>query len=148
MAHQYGKKLAGKELICWDSREQAIVANWIDVEDHHFEPPALKLVKELVVKPNNGLNPDEETVAEAEAKLAKVLDVYEARLSKLKYLAFEKYTMADMLHLPNLKALMGTQVKKLFDSRPRLNAWCAEILARPAWMKVPEMQQKAQLIVN
>ncbi|XWS76531.1 hypothetical protein CRYUN_Cryun01aG0184500 [Craigia yunnanensis] len=142
MAHQYGKK--GEELIYWDSRQQAVVANWIDVEDHHFEPPVLKLISELVLKPKKGLTPEEETVAGAEAKLAKVLDVYEARLSKLKYLASDKYTIADMLHLPNIQALMGTQAKKLFDSRPHLSAWCAEILARPAWIKVVEMQQNAQ----
>ncbi|KAK6239335.1 hypothetical protein QUC31_004804 [Theobroma cacao] len=142
MGHQYGKK--GEELIYWDSREQAVVANWIDVEDHHFEPPALKLISELVIKPKKGLTPDEETVAEAEAKLAKVLDVYEARLSKFKYLASDKYTIADMLHLPNIQALIGTQAKKLFDSRPRLSEWCTAILARPAWIKVVEMQQKAQ----
>ncbi|XVF21930.1 hypothetical protein REPUB_Repub12eG0131400 [Reevesia pubescens] len=140
MAHQYGKK--GEEPIYWDSRQQAVVANWVDVEDHHFEPPALKLISELVLKPKKGLTPDEETIAEAEAKLAKVLDVYEARLSKFKYLASDKYTIADLIHLPNIQTLMGTKAKNLFDSRPRLSAWCAEILAPPSWVKVVEMQQK------
>ncbi|KAK9280870.1 hypothetical protein L1049_003761 [Liquidambar formosana] len=74
-------------------------------------------------------------VSQAEAKLAKVLDIYEARLPKFKYLASDKYTIADMLHLPNLQSLMGTPAKKLFDSRPRVKAWCSEILARPAWAK-------------
>ncbi|XVF72583.1 hypothetical protein PTKIN_Ptkin12aG0132600 [Pterospermum kingtungense] len=141
MAHQHAKK--GEELICWDSREQAVVANWIDVEDHHFEPTASKLISELVLKPKKGLTPDEETVAVGEAKMAKILDVYEARLSKFKHLASDKYSIADMLHLPNIQALMGTRAKKLFESRPRLSAWCAEILARPAWVKVVQMQQKA-----
>ena len=53
MAHEYGKK--GEELIYWDAKEQAIVANWIDVEDHWFEPPAMKLIFEMVIKPKNGL---------------------------------------------------------------------------------------------
>ncbi|CAL5423595.1 unnamed protein product [Camellia sinensis] len=99
MAHEYGKK--GEELIYWDAKKQAVVANWIDVEDHHFEPPALKLISELLVKPKKSFTPDEGIVAEAEAELAKVLDVYEARLEKSEYLASEKYTIVDLLHLPN-----------------------------------------------
>lgn len=142
MAHEFGKK--GEELIYWDSREQAIVADWVDVEDHQFEPPALKLIFEIVNKPNNGLAPDQGVVAVAEEKLGNVLDVYEARLAKFKYLASEKYTIADLVHLPNLQSLMGTPAKKLIESRPLVGAWCSEILARPAWAKVLEMRQLAQ----
>ena len=75
MAHEYGKK--GEELVYWDGREQAIVVNWVDVEDHQFEPPAAKLIFEMVIKPNNGLAPNQGVVAEAEAKLGNVLDVFE-----------------------------------------------------------------------
>ncbi|CAL5427591.1 unnamed protein product [Camellia sinensis] len=142
MAHEYGKK--GEELIYWDAKKQAVVANWIDVEDHHFEPPALKLISELLIKPKNGFTPDEGIVAEAEAELAKVLDVYEARLEKSKYLASEKYTIVDLLHIPNLQSLTGTPAKKLIESRPRVSSWCSDILARPAWAKVLDMQKKAQ----
>ncbi|GMP90861.1 hypothetical protein CsSME_00041808 [Camellia sinensis var. sinensis] len=142
MAHEYGKK--GEELIYWDAKKQAVVANWIDVEDHHFEPPALKLISELLIKPKKGFTPDEGIVAEAEAKLAKVLDVYEARLEKSKYLASEKYTIVDLLHIPNLQSLTGTPAKKLIESRPRVSSWCSDILARPAWAKVLDMQKKAQ----
>ncbi|XP_058200158.1 glutathione S-transferase-like [Rhododendron vialii] len=143
MAHQYGHK--GEEaLIDWDSRKQAVVSNWVDVEDHHFEPPALKLIFELAIKPSKGLGPDEVVVAEAEAGLAKVLDVYEARLEKFKYLGSEKYTIVDVMHLPNMQSLLGTAAKKLIESRPRVSAWCSDILARPAWAKVIDMQKKAQ----
>uniref|UniRef100_A0A2N9EC81 glutathione transferase n=1 Tax=Fagus sylvatica TaxID=28930 RepID=A0A2N9EC81_FAGSY len=142
MAHEYGKK--GEELIYWDAKEQAIVANWIDVEDHWFEPPAMKLILEMVIKPKNGLAPDQGVVAEAEAKLGHVLDVYETQLSKFKYLASDKYTIVDVIHLPNLQSLMGMPAKELIESRPRVRAWCSEILARPAWAKVLEMKHKAQ----
>ncbi|KAF3953142.1 hypothetical protein CMV_021387 [Castanea mollissima] len=113
MAHDLGKK--GEELVYWDGREQATVANWVDVEDHQL-PPATKLIFEMVIKPNNGLAPDQGVVAEAEAKLGNVLDV-----------------------------LMGTPAKKLIESRPRAKAWCYKILARPAWAKVLEMKHKAQV---
>ncbi|TXG63475.1 hypothetical protein EZV62_010469 [Acer yangbiense] len=75
-----------------------------------------------------------------------VLDVYENRLSKFKYLASDDYTIADLVHLPNLEALLGNSYTKhhLFESRPHLSAWCFDILARPAWTKVLEMQKIAQ----
>ncbi|KAF8392605.1 hypothetical protein HHK36_022951 [Tetracentron sinense] len=143
MAHAYAKK-GNHELIYWEPKKQALVSNWVDVEDHHFEPPALKLISELVFKPMKGLAAEEVVVAEAEAELAKVLDVYEARLSKSKYLASDKFTIADLLHLPNLNYLMGTPAKKLLESRPCVRAWCDDILARPAWAKVVEMKKKGQ----
>ncbi|KAJ7972928.1 Glutathione S-transferase [Quillaja saponaria] len=144
MAYAYGKE--GQELIYWDAKEQAMAAEWVDVEDHHFEPPASKLIHELLTKPKKGLFPNEEVVAEAEAKLAKVLDVYESVLSKFKYLASDKYTIADVLHLPNLHTLMEIpQAKKLIESRPQLKVWCSQILARPAWSKVLHMKEEAQV---
>ncbi|KAL5561510.1 hypothetical protein UlMin_031257 [Ulmus minor] len=145
LAHGYGKKLGGQVLVEWDSKKQAIVANWIDVEDHHFEPPALQLLHELGTKVKKGLVPDEKVVGEAEAKLSRVLDIYEARLAKFKFLA-GKYTIADLLHLPNLHSLMGISLaKKLIESRPHVNAWCSEILARPAWAQVLAMKEQSQI---
>ncbi|KAI9182494.1 hypothetical protein LWI28_025909 [Acer negundo] len=137
-------KRFGEELVYWDARKQAIVANWIDVEDHKFEPPALRLIN----NPSKGLTSDQSVAAEAEAEaeLGKVLDVYETRLSKFKYLASDDYTIADLVHLPNLEALLGNSYTKqhFFESRPHLSAWCFDILARPAWTKVLEMQKMAK----
>jgi glutathione S-transferase len=145
MGHQYAhKKQPGEELICWNAKAQAVVSNWIDVEDHIFEPLVMKIVSELVNKPENGLTPDEAAVAEAKAELANVLDVYEAWLIKSNYLPSNKFTIVDLLHLPNLQALVDIpETKKMIESRPRVSKWCGEILARPAWVKVIDMQQNA-----
>ncbi|KAK2649409.1 hypothetical protein Ddye_016898 [Dipteronia dyeriana] len=136
VVYEYGEK--EEELVYWDARKQAIVANWLGVEDHKFETPVLKLIFELVNNPSKGLTSDQNVVAEAVAELGKVLDVYEARLSKFKYLASNVYSIANLVHLPNLEALLGnTNYTKqhLFESR-HLSAWCFDILARPAWTKV------------
>uniref|UniRef100_A0A803MPF7 glutathione transferase n=1 Tax=Chenopodium quinoa TaxID=63459 RepID=A0A803MPF7_CHEQI len=78
-------------------------------------------------------------VEENEAKLAKVLDVYEARLSQTRYLGGETFTLADLHHLPQIYRLMSTRVNKLFDEGPRVSAWFSDILARPAWKKTVEL---------
>ncbi|KAM7275199.1 hypothetical protein ACFE04_017065 [Oxalis oulophora] len=145
MGHQYAnRKLPGEELIFWNPKGQAIVSNWVDVEDHAFEPLALKMVYELVDKPKNGLTPDEAALTKAEAELAKVLDVYDAWLAKSNYLPSNKYTIVDLLHLPNLQALIDIpETKEMIESRPHVSKWCSQILARPAWVKVLEMKHNA-----
>ncbi|KAF8015084.1 hypothetical protein BT93_H0777 [Corymbia citriodora subsp. variegata] len=133
IAHAYKDK--GTPLIC-EGKPMATVGVWMEVEAHQFDPAATKLQCELVFKWMNGEAADAAVVEENEAKLAKVLDVYEARLSQSQYLGSDCFTLADLHHLPALTHLMGTPVKKLFDARPNVSAWVADIVARPAWAKV------------
>ncbi|KAF2298488.1 hypothetical protein GH714_023765 [Hevea brasiliensis] len=141
ISHQYLRP--GKEQVFEEPKLQGIAATWIDVEDHHFDPPASKLAWELFHKPKNGLATDNAVVEEEEAKLVKVLDVYEERLKDCKYLGGDKFTSAD---LPLLHFLMGIPaMKKLFDERPRVSAWCSAIPARPAWAKVVDMIQSNEI---
>ncbi|GLT72668.1 hypothetical protein SLA2020_445780 [Shorea laevis] len=66
---------------------------------------------------------------------------YEKRLTQSKYLACDSFTLADLHHLPTIQYLLGTEAKKLFDSRPHVSAWVADITARPAWCKVLALQK-------
>ncbi|XXG80643.1 hypothetical protein AAC387_Pa09g1459 [Persea americana] len=140
ISHEYAGK--GTDLICKDSKKMAIVAVWMEVEAHHFDPEASKLVWELAVKPMLGMTTDPGVVGASTEKLGRVLDVYEARLAQSKYLGCDCFSLADLHHLPCLNYLMSTQAKELFDSRPHVSAWCQDILARPAWAKVVAMQKK------
>ncbi|KAK1559833.1 hypothetical protein Q3G72_018896 [Acer saccharum] len=54
----------------------------------------------------------------------------------------DKFTAADLTHLPCLYYLMATPIKSLFNDRPYVSAWCAAILARPAWSMVVFMVDK------
>lgn len=117
---------------------------WAEVEAHQFDPPASRLVFELVFKPMFGLSggaADNAAVAELQADLCKVLDIYEARLSGMKYLSGERFGLADLHHQPVVHYLVSTPVKAAFDVRPHVSRWVAEILSRPAWVKVAEMQK-------
>ncbi|KAG2697387.1 hypothetical protein I3843_07G102100 [Carya illinoinensis] len=140
VANEYAEK--GTHLVCGDSKKKAIIGVWMEVEAHQFDPVSSKLTWELAVKPVYGMATDKAVVEENEAKLAKVLDVYESRLAKSKYLGCESFTLVDLHHLPNINYLMGTEIKKLFDSRPHVSAWIADITARPAWSKVLAMQKQ------
>jgi glutathione S-transferase len=127
----------------------AMASVWMDVESQQFDQTASKLVWELLAKPVLlDMSTDTADVEENEAKLAKILDVYESRLAQSKYLGGECFTLADLHHLPTIHYLMGTQSKKLFDSRPHVNAWIADISARPAWLKVLDWQFAKQTVRN
>ncbi|CAN8248023.1 unnamed protein product [Cochlearia groenlandica] len=114
----------------------ATMAVGMEVEAHQFDPVASKLIWEQVVKPIFGKTTDQTVVAEEEAKLAKVLDVYEARLKEFKHLAGEAFTLTDLHHIPGIQYLLETPTKKLFTERPRVNEWVAEITNRPASQKI------------
>ncbi|CAN1817187.1 Glutathione S-transferase F8, chloroplastic [Linum perenne] len=88
-----------------------------------------------------GMTTDPAAVEANEAKLAPVLDVYEARLSKSKYLGGDQFSLVDLHHLPNIQCLLGTPSKKLFDSHPKVAAWIADIAGRPSWTKVLDLQK-------
>ncbi|KAL5791787.1 hypothetical protein ACOSP7_000381 [Xanthoceras sorbifolium] len=139
IADQYADK--GTALTC-PGKPMPLLLVWKEVEAHQFDPIASKLNWEIVLKPMFGMTTDTAAAEELEAKLAKVLDVYEARLAQSKFLACDCFTLADMHHLPNIQLLLGTPVKKHFDCRPHVSAWVANITARPAWAKVLAMQSK------
>ncbi|XP_060180220.1 glutathione S-transferase APIC [Lycium barbarum] len=140
IAHVYDSN--GNQLILQDPKRMAIMSVWMEVESQKFETPASKLTWEICIKPIIGMSTDDAAVKESEEQLSKVLDIYETRLAESKYLGGDSFTLVELHHLPNIYYLMGTKVKALFDSRPRVSAWCADILARPAWVKGLEKLQK------
>ncbi|XP_039031122.1 glutathione S-transferase F6-like [Hibiscus syriacus] len=140
ISQEYNDK--GTQLLLPGSNKTMAVLQLWKEEAHHFNPPSTKLVFELHYKPFFGMATDAAVVEESEAELAKVLDVYEARLAESKYLACDHFTLADLHHLPNIQYLMGSSAKKLFDSRPHVSAWVAVITARPAWSRVLDMQKQ------
>ncbi|KAK1291155.1 Glutathione S-transferase F13 [Acorus calamus] len=131
-------KHSGTDLLrLGNEKESALVEVWLEVEGQQYSPHISPLVHQYIVV--GGIykqTPDEKVIAEETEKLAKVLDVYEARLSKSKYLAGDFYSLADLHHLPYTYYVMTTPVKKIFDARPHVKAWWTDISSRPASKKV------------
>ncbi|VVB03648.1 unnamed protein product [Arabis nemorensis] len=141
IAEEYSEK--GEKLFCPGCKKvKAATKVWLQVEGQQFDPIASKLAFERVFKGMFGMTTDPAAVEELEGKLVKVLDIYEARLAKSEFLACDCFTLADLNHLPAIHYLMGTDSKKLFESRPKVSEWVKKITARPAWAKVVELQKK------
>lgn len=140
VAHAYADK-GTQLLMSEDPKKMAIMSVWMEVEAHQFDRCFMKLGWEIVYKPMFGMATDAAVVAEEETKLNKILDVYEARLAQSKYLGSDSFNLADMHHIPDVQLLIDTNYKSLFESRPHVNAWCKDIMARPAWAKVNAMKK-------
>lgn len=129
----------GTDLLRSSSLKESVIAEtWMEVEAHQFNGPTQALIHQLVRNPLRGEVPDEMIVEDGLEKLGKVLDVYEERLSKCKYLGGDFYTMADLNHVPFLLYFMKTPKASIVTSRPHVNAWWNDISARPATIKASE----------
>ncbi|KAL7592124.1 hypothetical protein Lser_V15G32655 [Lactuca serriola] len=132
-------KTQGTDLLGKTIEEQGLVQQWLEVEAHNFHPPVNNLVIQIMFSPKFGITRDEKVIEESEGKLAKVLDVYEDRLSKSKYLAGDFFSLADLSHLPFTDYLVGPCGKGyMMKERKHVSAWWDDISSRPSWKKCLE----------
>ncbi|KAG6482796.1 probable glutathione S-transferase GSTF1 [Zingiber officinale] len=118
--------------------ESAMVDVWLEVEAQQYDKAISPIFYQAVIIPRfYGGTTDEKVVEENLVKLAKVLDVYEARLSHTKYLAGDFFSFADLSHYPVTHfSIKIPQVAALFDARPHVKAWWESLESRPASKKV------------
>lgn len=129
----------GTELLGNSLSEQALVDQWCEVEGQSFNSPATTILIQIAFVPMRGGTTDEAVVEMNVEKLKKVLDIYEERLSKSKYLAGDFFSLADLQHLPTTHYLVTACGKgDLISSRKHVKAWWEDISCRPAWKKVSE----------
>ena len=75
-------------------------------------------------------------------ELEKLLDIYEQRLEEAAYLAGDKFTIADLSHLPNADRLASDPWSRhIFERRKNVGRWWKEISTRDAWKYVKSLQR-------
>ncbi|CAM0147555.1 unnamed protein product [Urochloa decumbens] len=119
--------------------QSAIVDVWLEVEAHQHEPAAGAIVMECLITPLLGGAPDQAAIGENAGKLRRVLEAYEARLSRSRYLAGDSVSFADLSHFPLMRYFMATEHAALVEALPHVRAWWEELAARPAARKVAEL---------
>ncbi|ERN14991.1 hypothetical protein AMTRI_Chr02g213860 [Amborella trichopoda] len=138
----YAEKYAGQgtDLLGKSLEDRATIEQWLEVEAHYFNEPAFSLAFQVLYAEKLGQEPDLNVIKSSEEKLTKVLDVYEERLSKSKYLGGEFFSLADLSHLPFAHYLINDSGKGyLFHDRKHVSAWWEDISSRPSWKKVLEL---------
>lgn len=136
MAEKYQlTSLLGKTL-----KERAYINQWCEAEAHQFLAANLPMTKELYYSEALKRPPNEEIVKAGAANFNKVLDVYEAHFKekKTKYLAGDRYTLADAFHAPQINYLLKKK-PEFFESRPLVWAWVKDITSRPAFLKCHQL---------
>ncbi|GER27234.1 glutathione S-transferase [Striga asiatica] len=127
-----GTNLLGNTL-----EETALVDQWLEIEVNNYNPLIYTMVLQLLVLPRMGQKGNMELVHNCRGKLERVLDVYEERLSRSKYLAGDRFTLADLSHLSNTRFLMEEGgMKDLIQRRKNVYSWWLDISNRVSWKKV------------
>lgn len=126
--------------------ESALVDVWLDVEALQYDPIMHSVFYQHRVVPALGGTPDESIIRESVEKLRKVLDVYEAQLTKHRYLAGDFVSLVDLSHVPETHYFMGMPyAAAVFDSYPRVRAWLEDLFARPAVSKVVSLMARTSV---
>ncbi|XP_054819157.1 glutathione S-transferase F9-like [Prosopis cineraria] len=135
-------KSQGTDLLGKTIEDRGLVEQWLEVEAQSFHPPVYNLVLHALFAPILGTPSDPKVIQESEEKLGKVLDIYEERLSKSKYLAGDFFSLADLSHLPFGHYLVN-QMKKgyMIRDRKHVSAWWDDISSRPSWKRVLQLYQ-------
>ncbi|XP_015973367.1 glutathione S-transferase F9 [Arachis duranensis] len=133
-------KSQGTELLGKIIEERGIVEQWVEVEANNFHPWAYKLAIHVLFSSIIGITPDPKIIEESEANLSKVLDIYEERLSKSKYLGGDFFSLADISPLPFIDYIVNNMGREyLIKDRKNVSAWWDAISNRPSWKKVLEL---------
>ncbi|KAL6614458.1 hypothetical protein ACP70R_036728 [Stipagrostis hirtigluma subsp. patula] len=121
--------------------ESAMVDVWLEVEAHQYSSALHTILFEYLIQPMLGGTCDHKLVEENLEKLKKVLEVYEARLSKCKYLAGDSISLADLNHASITLTLLATPYASVLDPYPHVKAWWDDLMARSSVQKVAALMK-------
>ncbi|CAM0911693.1 unnamed protein product [Alopecurus aequalis] len=128
--------LLGKDVL-----ERASIEQWLRHEEHAFDPPSRALFCHLAFPLHDE---DMSEIDREKRKLEEVLEVYEQRLGESEFLAGNKFTLADLVHLPNTYHIVESEFAYLYDSRKNVQRWWNTISARDSWQQVVRDMQSVE----
>jgi glutathione S-transferase len=124
------------------AKDKALVNQWLEVESQNYNPCVSSILYQVLFAPMQGRQTDETLVKQQLEKLEKVLDIYEAHLSKNKYLAGDFFSLADLSHIPCTYYLVDAAKKgDGITSRKHVSAWWEDISSRASWKTVTAMMK-------
>lgn len=113
----------------------------MEVEANQYTSALSPILFECLIKPMLGGTTDQKAVDENLDKLKKVLEVYEARLTKCKYLAGDFLSLADLNHVSVTLCLFATPYASVLDGYPHVKAWWSGLMERPSVQKVAALMK-------
>ncbi|KAF5350541.1 hypothetical protein D9756_008515 [Leucocoprinus leucothites] len=118
----------GTQLFSKDLQKRALVDQVTWAEQFHFHRYGSPIMFQVLNARFFGLETGQNTVEEAKKNLLAKMDIYEGILSKQKYLAGDKLTLADIVHIPAVSRLVEEVKLDLGEGRPNVQRWLNEII--------------------
>src|SRR5512143_2641862 len=138
IAHYIDRAFAGPALQPADPLGQAQVLRWISIINASVFPTMNRFVKERLVRPAWGFDPDEAFLAEARAPLALQVRLIGDAVAGGGFLAGSEVTLADSFLFPHLLFFTRTpEGAALIERAPAAAHWLARMQARPSYAKSP-----------
>ncbi|KAG8702970.1 hypothetical protein FRC09_004436 [Ceratobasidium sp. 395] len=118
-----------------DLRAYGLFEQAASVEYAAFDPSAHRLGKERVVHKMMGIPANEALADSAEEILKLKLQGYERVLSKQKYLAGDRFTLADLFHIPP-GVNLDRYDPNIMRANPNVKRWWEDISSRESCKKM------------
>lgn len=121
--------------------DYARMIQWVTATaDYIYDSVVQRCVIERIVKPWQGVQPDEDRIAAAQPDIAHALDVIDAALARDPWLAGDQLSLADLFLAPIHVYLAATpEGQKLLPERKKLSAWADRIAETSRFAEINAM---------
>ena len=134
IAHYIDKRFDGPPLQPTDPAGQASVIRWISIVNAYVFPTMNRFMKERLVRPAMGIEPDRAFIESAEQPLKTQMRPIDEAVSESDFLAGDAITIADSFLLPHLLFFGRTsEGAALLSKSHAASAWLARMKARPSF---------------
>ncbi|HTV22279.1 MAG TPA: glutathione S-transferase N-terminal domain-containing protein [Polyangiaceae bacterium] len=113
--------------------EQALMDQWLSVDQSFVAPHTRTLAIERVLKRHAGQAPDATLEEQSEAALGVAFGVLDRALAERRYLTGDTFSLADVSLMPYVASLTLLGASHLLEPRPHLSSWWERVRARPSW---------------
>jgi glutathione S-transferase len=121
-------------------RERMTAVKWQFWESGHWDPACAVFMFQRFVKPKFGLGDvDPVEIKRGEQDMARLAPVLDAQLTRERYIAGERMTVADLSLAPTLCS--WEQVQMPLGHYPGIQRWLGEFRALPAWKRTEDLQK-------
>lgn len=134
IAHYIDRAFDGPPLQPADALGQAEVLRWIGIVNAYVFPVMNRFMKERLVRPAWGFDPDQAFLESARDPLRTQIRVIGEAVGKNGYLVGDRLTLADCFLLPHLLFFGHTpEGGGLLRQAPEVAAWLGRMTARPTY---------------
>jgi glutathione S-transferase len=138
IAHYIDRAFAGPPLQPTDALGQAQVLRWVSVVNSYVFPTMNRFMKERLVRPAFGFDPDKAFLAGARDPLLLQMRLINEAVAEGGFLVGSEITLADSFLLPQLLFFTRTpEGSALLARSPAAAEWLAGMQARPSYAKSP-----------